>query len=68
MYVANVLYGCCKVDQNVAMMLQTSIPNVLFAFSDVCYKCVYLDVACFIHMLQVFYFGVMYVCNGFQVF
>jgi hypothetical protein len=33
-------------------MLQVFVPNVSFMFSDICYKCVYLDVA--------------YVCNGFQ--
>ena len=28
-------------------MLQASVSNVLFAFSDVCCKCTYLDVAYF---------------------
>jgi hypothetical protein len=38
-------------------------------FSDVCRKCVYLDVAYVLHwILQVFYLDVPYVCNSFQVF
>jgi hypothetical protein len=38
-------------------------------FSDVCCKRVFLDVTfVFIHMLQVFYLDVVYVCNWFQVF
>jgi hypothetical protein len=53
-----------------------SISNVSSVFSDVCCKCVYLDVAyvshicckCFTHMLQVFYLHVAYVNNDFQVF
>ena len=48
-------------------MLQAYVPNVLSAFSDICSKCVYLDVAyvshicckCFIWMLHIF-------CNGFS--
>ena len=39
------------------------------AFSNVCCKCVYLDVAyVFTHMLQVFYLDVAYVLQWFQVF
>jgi hypothetical protein len=38
-------------------------------FSDVCCKCVYLDVAyIFMYILQVFYLNVAYVCNGFHVY
>jgi hypothetical protein len=51
-----------KVDQDVAYaamvctrMLQASVSSQCFiCFLDVCYKCVYLDIA--------------YVCNGFQMF
>ena len=33
-------------------MLQASIPNVLFAFLDVCCKCAYLDVAYVSHICR----------------
>jgi hypothetical protein len=76
MCVASVSYKCCKsisgccICWNVCTrMLQTSVSNVLPVFSDVCCKCVCLDVAyvshicfkCFIWMLRMCY-------NGFQVF
>jgi hypothetical protein len=31
-------------------MLQASVPNVLSAFLDVCYKCAYLDIAYVSHI------------------
>jgi hypothetical protein len=38
-------------------------------FSDVCCKCVYLDVAyVFTHMMQVFYMDVVYIYNHFMCF
>ena len=50
-------------------MLQAFVLNVSSIFSDVCCKCVYLDVAyvlqvcckCFIWMLRMFYSGFSYV-------
>jgi hypothetical protein len=43
-------------------MLQAFVPNVLSVFSDVCCKCVYLDVIYVSHInLQVFYLDVAYV-------
>jgi hypothetical protein len=75
-YVARVSYGCCKSRlgcciccNGCTLMLQIFVPNVSSVFSDVCCKCVYLDVAyvshiyfrCFIWMLRT-------CCNGFQVF
>jgi hypothetical protein len=39
-YVAMVVHVCCK----------ASVPNVLFVFSDVRCKCVYLDVAYVSHI------------------
>jgi hypothetical protein len=75
-YVANVSYGCYKVDRNVAhvAMVVHVRCELLFSmfyqfFSDVCCKCVYLDVAyAFTHMMQVFYLDVAYVYNGFKYF
>jgi hypothetical protein len=57
---------CCN---GCTRMLQAFVPSVSPIFSDVCRKCVYLDVAyalhicrkCFIRMLSMFY-------SGFQVF
>jgi hypothetical protein len=50
-------------------MLQAHVLNVLSVFSDVCCKCVYLDVAyVFTHMMQVFYLDVVHVYNGFKCF
>jgi hypothetical protein len=72
----SVSYGCCKnrlgyciYYNDCTRLLQTSTPNVLSVFSDVCCKFVYLDVVyvshiyckCFILMLRIF-------CNDFQVF
>ena len=57
-YVAIVVYVCCKL-----------LFPMFYMFLDVCCKCVYLDVAyIFIHMLQVFYLDVEYVCHGFKWF
>jgi hypothetical protein len=54
MYVASVLYrcfknrsGCCN---GRTRMLQMSVSNISSVFSDVCCKCVYLDVACILHI------------------
>jgi hypothetical protein len=73
-YVASVSYecsksrsGCCICYNGYTHMLQVSVPNVSSVFSDVCCKCVYLDVAyvshicckCFIWILHMF-------CNGFS--
>jgi hypothetical protein len=63
-----VFYMCCKVDLDVAYfakvvrLLQGSVPNVLSVFSDICCKCVYLNIAyvshicckCSIWMLHMF--------------
>ena len=53
------LYGCCKIRSRCCIccndctrMLQRPVTNVSSVFSDVCCKCVYLDVA--------------YVCNVFS--
>jgi hypothetical protein len=62
-----------KVDQDVAMVVHVCC-KLFFSmfhlfFSDVCCKCVYLDVAyVFKHMMQVFYLDVAYVYNGFECF
>jgi hypothetical protein len=58
-YVVMVVHVCCK--------LMFSMFHIFF--SDVCCKCVYLDVAyVFTHMLQVFYLDVAYVYNSFKCF
>jgi hypothetical protein len=50
-------------------MLQAPVLNISSILSDVCCKCVYLNVAYVSqHMLQVFYLHVAHVSNGFQVF
>ena len=56
MYVASVTYGCCKSRSGCcicyngcACMLQACVHNVSSVFSDVCCKCVYLDVADVFH-------------------
>jgi len=50
-------------------MLQASFLNVSSVFSNVCYKCIYLDIAyVFIHMMQAFYLDVAYVYNIFKYF
>jgi hypothetical protein len=47
----------------------SSCSQCFICFSDVCCKCVYLDVAyVFAHMMQVFYLDVSYVYNGFKCF
>jgi hypothetical protein len=61
--------GCCTCCNGCTRMLQASILNVSYVFSDVCYKCVYLDAAyIFTYMMQVFYLDVAYVYNGFKCF
>jgi hypothetical protein len=58
-YIAMIAHVCCKRD----------VPNISSVFLDVCYKCVYLDVAyVFTHFCNLFYLNVVYICNGFQVF
>jgi hypothetical protein len=42
--------GCCICCNDCTRMLQTSVSNVSSAFSDVCCKCVYLDVAYISHI------------------
>jgi hypothetical protein len=69
--------GCCICCNSSTRMLQRSVTNVSFVFTDVCCKCVYLDVAyvshicyiCFIWMLRMFakVFKCFLVCL-FQVF
>jgi hypothetical protein len=76
MYVASVSYGCCKSSRDVAhvAIVVHICCKLLFSmfhlfFSDVCCKCVYLDVAyVFTHMMQVFYLDVAHVYNGFKCF
>jgi hypothetical protein len=54
-YVTMVVHVCCK-------------PQCSIFFSNVCCKCVYLDVAyVFTHMLQVFYLNVVYVALAIHV-
>jgi hypothetical protein len=75
-YVANVSYGCCKSRSRCctycngcARMLQALILNISSVFSDVCCKCVYLDVTyIFTHMMQVFYLDAAYVYDDFKCF
>jgi hypothetical protein len=75
-YVVSVSYGCCKSRSGCCRscngctrMLQTSIFNVSFVFSDVCRNFIYLDVAYFLHIcLPVLYLDVAYVYNGFKCF
>jgi hypothetical protein len=63
----SVWIGCCICYNGYTLILQASVPNVPSVFSDVFYKCVYLNVAydshmcykCFIRMLHMF-------CNGFS--
>jgi hypothetical protein len=50
-YVASVSDGCCKSISGCCIccngctrMLQRSVPDVSSVFSDVCYKCVYLNI------------------------
>ena len=58
-YVAIVVHVCCK--------LMFSMFHLFF--SDVCCKCVYLNVAyVFKDMIQVFYLDIVYVYNGFKCF
>ena len=78
-YVTSISYGycksrsgCCTCCNSCTLMLQASVLNVSSVFSDVCCKCVYLDVAyVFIHithMMQVFYLDVGYVYKDFKCF
>jgi hypothetical protein len=62
--------GCCTCCNGCTRTLQAPILNVSYGFFfDVCYKCVYLDVAyVFTYMMQVFYLDVAYVYNGFKCF
>jgi hypothetical protein len=58
-HVAIVIHVCCK--------LLLSMFHLFF--SDVCCKCVYLDVAyVFTCMIQMFYLDVAYVYHGFKCF
>jgi hypothetical protein len=50
-------------------MLQLFVPNVLSIFSDICCKCVYLDVVYVLHIsYRCFIWMLRMCCNGFQVF
>jgi len=50
-YVASVFLSiCCTCFNGCTRMLQASVPNVSSAFSDVCCKCAYLDVAYVSHI------------------
>jgi len=60
-YIAMIVHICCK----------CLFPMFDLFFSDVCFKCVYLDVLyvshiCFTHMLQIFFLDVAYVRNCFS--
>ena len=72
LYIVSVSYGCCKSISECCIycngctcMFQASVPNVSSIFSDVCCKCVYLDVTyvshicckCFIWTLHMFFNG-----------
>ena len=78
-YVASVLYRCCKSRSKCCiccngctLMLQTSAPNVSSVFSDVCCKCVYLDVAYVSHICCKFFIWMLHIVamvfQGFYVF
>jgi hypothetical protein len=62
-----------KLNRDVAMVVHVSC-KLSFSmfhlfFSDICCKCVHLDVAyVFTHMMHVFYLDVAYVYNGFKCF
>jgi hypothetical protein len=56
-YVTSFSYGCCKSGSGCCIccngctrMLQVSVPNVSSIFSDVCCKCVYMDVTYLSHI------------------
>jgi hypothetical protein len=56
-YVTSFSYGCCKSGSGCCIccngctrMLQASVPNVSSIFSDVCCKCVYMDVTYLSHI------------------
>jgi hypothetical protein len=69
MYVASVSYEYCICCNGCTRMLQASVHNVSSIFSDICCKCVYLDVAYVSHIcLLVFCLDVAYVYNGFKCF
>jgi hypothetical protein len=42
--------GCCICCNGYTRMLQMSVPNVSSVFLDISCKCVYLDVACVLHI------------------
>jgi hypothetical protein len=49
-HVASICFKCFICLNGCTRMLQISIPNVSFVFSDVCCKCVYLDTAYALHL------------------
>jgi hypothetical protein len=62
------LYGCyknrsgyCICCHDCTRMLQVSVSNVSFAFSDICCKCTYLDVTYVLHICCKVYLDVLYV-------
>jgi hypothetical protein len=75
-YVASVSYGYCKSRSGCCIccngcthMLQASVPNISSIFSDVCFKCVYLDVTYAAHICySVFIWMLRILAMAFQVF
>jgi hypothetical protein len=56
-------------DNGCTRMMQRSVPNVSYVFSDVLLQvCLSGCCICFMRMLQVFHRDNVYVCNDFQVF
>jgi hypothetical protein len=55
-------YICCN---GCTRMLQISIPNILFVFSDVCCKCVYLDIAYALHLLSKRFIWLLRMCYNY---
>ena len=61
--------GCCICCNGCTCMLQASVINVSSFFSDVCCKCVYLNVAYASHICCKYFIWMLRMfCNGFQVF
>ena len=68
MDVAKVDQRCCICCNSCTRMLQTSIPNVSSVFSDVCYKCVYLDVAYVSHICFLCMFKIVHLIHAYVAF
>jgi hypothetical protein len=67
-HVSSVSYGCCKIRSGCYIccndcrrMLQVSFLNVSSVFSDVCCKCVYLDIAYVSHIYCKFFIWMLHI-------